>query len=238
MKTGYKLALLGLALGAVVLALRGLPLTEWLGLAITWIEGHRTFAWIVFVFTYIFATVLLVPAFLLTLAAGFVFGLPLGVALVSAGSTLGACSAFLVGRYFARGWVEKRIENHSSFKALDLAARHEGFVIVFLVRLSPVFPFNLINYGLSLTAVRFRDYALATWIGMLPVTALYVYIGSAASDLGQLLSGELDAGMAGRVALFAGLAATAVLTVFITRKATQALGRHLEHELTEELETK
>jgi len=235
-KRGYTLALLGLALGAVLLALRWLPLTEWLGLAIVWIEGHRTFAWIVFIFTYTFATVLLMPAFLLTLAAGFVFGLPFGVALVSAGSTFGACSAFLIGRYFARGWVEKRIENHSGFRALDLATRHEGFVIVFLVRLSPVFPFNLINYALSLTAVRFRDYAPATWIGMLPVTVLYVYIGSVASDLGQLLSGELDTGWAGRIALFVGLAATAVLTVFITRKATQALGRHLERELHEEAE--
>ena len=174
------------------------------------------------------------PAFILTLAAGFVFGLPFGVALVSAGSTLGACSAFLIGRYFARGWVEKRIENHSGFRALDLATRHEGFVIVFLVRLSPIFPFNLINYGLSLTAVRFRDYAIATWIGMLPVTVLYVYIGTAASDLGQLVGGDLDTGLAGRIALFAGLAATVVLIAFITRKATKVLGQHLERELQEE----
>jgi len=213
-----------------------LPLTEWLGLALSWIESHRTFAWVVFVLTYMVATVLLMPAFILTLAAGFVFGLPFGIALVSAGSTFGACSAFLVGRYFARGWVERRIENHSSYKALDLATRHEGFVIVFLVRLSPVFPFNLINYGLSLTAVRFRDYALATWIGMLPVTVLYVYIGTAASDLSQLVGGEVDTGSAGRVALFAGLVATVALIAFITRKATSLLGQHLERELHEETE--
>ncbi len=236
MKRGYLLALLALGLGALVLALRGLPLNEWLGIALVWIDGHRTVAWLVFVLTYAFSTVLLMPAFILTLAAGFVFGLPFGVALVSAGSTFGACSAFLIGRYFARGWVEKRIENHSGFRALDLATHHEGFVIVFLVRLSPVFPFNLINYGLSLTAVRFRDYALATWIGMLPVTVLYVYIGTAASDLGQLISGDLDTGLAGRVALFAGLAATVVLIVFITRKATKVLGQHLERELQEEAE--
>ncbi|NNC65538.1 MAG: TVP38/TMEM64 family protein [Gammaproteobacteria bacterium] len=237
MKRGVALALIVLALGALVLALRWLPLTEWLGLAIAWIEEHRASAWIVFIFTYITATVMLLPAFVLTLAAGFVFGLPFGVALVSAGSTLGACGAFLIGRYFARGWVEKRIENHSGFRALDLATHHEGFVIVFLVRLSPVFPFNLINYGLSLTAVRFRDYAIATWIGMLPVTVLYVYIGTAASDLSQLVGGELDAGWAGRVSLFAGLAATVVLIAFITRKATRVLGQHLERELHDEAES-
>lgn len=238
MKRGVLLALLAVALVALVLALRSLPLTEWLEAALVWIDGHRTFAWIVFILTYIVATVLLMPAFLLTLAAGFVFGLPFGVALVSAGSTLGACSSFLVGRYFARGWVERRIESHSGFRALDLATRHEGFVIVFLVRLSPLFPYNLINYGLSLTAVRFRDYALASWIGMLPVIVLYVYIGTAASDLSQLIGGDLDTGWAGRVALFAGLAATVVLIVFITRKATRVLGRHLERELHEEVEAR
>ena len=236
MKRGFALALLALALGALVLALRWLPLIDWLGIALVWIEENRAFSWAVFVLTYIVATVLLMPAFILTLAAGFVFGLPFGVALVSIGSTFGACSSFLVGRYFARGWVEKRIENHSSFKALDLATRHEGFMIVFLVRLSPVFPYNLINYGLSLTAVRFRDYALASWIGMLPVIALYVYIGTAASDLSQLIGGELDTGIAGRVALFAGLAATILLIAFITRKATRVLGQHLERELHEESE--
>lgn len=236
MKRGLALALLFLGLGALVLALRWLPLTDWLGAALIWIDENRAFSWVVFVLTYIVATVLLMPAFLLTLAAGFVFGLPFGVVLVSVGATFGACSAFLVGRYFARGWVEKRIENHSSFKALDLATRHEGFVIVFLVRLSPVFPYNLINYGLSLTAVRFRDYALASWIGMLPVIMLYVYIGTAASDLSQLIGGELDTGIAGRVALFAGLAATVLLIAFITRKATRVLGQHLERELHEKTE--
>lgn len=236
MKRRNALALLALATVAIVVALRSLPINEWLGLAIVWIEGHRSVAWAVFVITYVLATVMLMPAFILTLAAGFVFGLPLGVALVSAGSTLGACGAFLIGRYFTREWVEKQIENHSRFRALDLATRHEGFVIVFLVRLSPVFPFNLINYGLSLTAVRFRDYALASWIGMLPVTVLYVYIGTAASDLGQIIGGDVETGLAGRAALFAGLAATAVLIAFITRKATRILGQHLERELRDEVE--
>lgn len=236
MKRVFVVALLALALGGIALMLRWLPLAEWLGSALAWIEDHRTFAWIVFIVTYAVATVLLLPAFILTLAGGFVFGLPFGVALVSAGSTFGACSAFLVGRYFARGWVERRIENHSGFRALDLATRHEGFVIVFLVRLSPVFPFNLVNYALSLTAVRFRDYALATWIGMLPVTVLYVYIGTAASDLGQLVGGELDTGLAGRAALLAGLAATVALIAFIARKATRVLGRHLERGLHDEVE--
>src|SRR4030095_36542 len=105
---------------------------------------------------------LAVPGSILTLAAGFVFGLPVGVALASAGSVLGATLAFLVGRLVARDWVEQRTAAWPRFRALDAATRHDGFVIVLLARLSPLIPFNLLNYLLSLTATRFRDYVLRT----------------------------------------------------------------------------
>ncbi len=211
-----------------------LPVAEWLTLGITWVETHPTLAWIAYVATYIVATVLVIPASILTLAAGFVFGLPLGVVLVSIGSVLGASAAFLVGRFFARDWVAKRIASLPRFRALDQATRHEGFVIVFLTRLSPLFPFNLINYGLALTSVRFRDYFLASWIGMLPATILYVYIGSVAKDLTELTSGGVQRGVVGRVLLFVGLAATVLLTIIITRKATRTLAQHLEREPAEQ----
>ncbi len=211
-----------------------LPVTEWLTLGIAWIETHPTLAWIAYVATYIVATVLVIPASILTLAAGFVFGLPLGHVLVSIGSVLGASAAFLVGRFFVREWVAKRIASLPRFRALDRATRHEGFVIVFLTRLSPLFPFNLINYGLALTSVRFRDYFLASWIGMLPVTILYVYIGSVAKDLTELTSGGVQGGVVGRVLLFVGLAATVLLTIVITRKATRTLAQHLEREPAEQ----
>ncbi len=211
-----------------------LPVAAWLTLGITWVETHPTLAWIAYVATYIVATVLVIPASILTLAAGFVFGLPLGVVLVSIGSVLGASAAFLVGRFFARDWVAKRIASLPRFRALDQATRHEGFVIVFLTRLSPLFPFNLINYGLALTSVRFKDYFLASWIGMLPATILYVYIGSVAKDLTELTSGGVQGGVVGRVLLFVGLAATVLLTIIITRKATRTLAQHLEREPAEQ----
>lgn len=115
----------------------------------------------------------------------------------------------------------------------SLATHHEGFTIVFLTRLSPVFPFNLLNYAFGLTAVRLRDYFLASWIGMLPGTILYVYIGSVAKDLTELTSGDIQSGMAGRLLLLVGLAATLILTILITRKATRILNAHLERELAE-----
>lgn len=206
------------------------PVSEWLAAGVAWIQTHPRAAELAFVGTYIVASVLVVPGSILTLAAGFVFGLPLGVALVSAGSALGAAAAFLVGRFFARDWVAQRVSHLPRFRALDAATRREGFLIVFLARLSPLFPFNLLNYGLGLTAVKFRDYFFATWIGMLPATVVYVYIGSLAKNLTELTTGNFERGPEQLVLLAAGLIATVVLTVLITRRANRVLAAHLDTE--------
>jgi uncharacterized membrane protein YdjX (TVP38/TMEM64 family) len=227
-RRSWKPIAFGAAILAVAVCVVLLPVTDWALAALGWIEAHRRLAWIVYIVGYVVATVLLIPGSILTLGAGFVFGLPIGVAVVSAGSVLGAVSAFLVGRFFARDWVAARIAGMPRFRALDRATRHEGFVIVLLARLSPLFPFNVINYGFGITSVRLRDYFLASWVGMLPATVLYVYFGSLAKSLAELAGGELETGTAG-IALFAvGLVATLALTVVITRKATRALGAHLE----------
>jgi len=206
------------------------PVAEWLTAGVGWIQMHPGAAELAFIGAYIVASVLVVPGSILTLAGGFVFGLAWGVVLVSAGSVLGAGAAFLVGRFFARDWVAQRVANLPRFRALDSATRHEGFLIVLLARLSPLFPFNLLNYGLGLTAVKFRDYFLATWIGMLPATIVYVYIGTLAKDLTDLTTGNLERGPGQFVLLAAGLGATVVLTVLITRKANKTLAAHLEAE--------
>ncbi len=216
---------------AVVLALLAiaafaLPISEWLTALIEWIGANKGISWLVFIFVYIFATVLLLPGSLLTLSAGFLFGLPLGFVLVSAGSVIGACCAFLLGRYFARDWVAQKIAGNAKFNALDNAVRDKGFVIVLLTRLSPVFPFNLLNYALGITGVKFRSYALASWLGMIPGTVLFVYLGSAAQNLAEIFSGEAASG--NNWLLYVGLVATLILTVLITRFATQALNTELE----------
>lgn len=225
-----KIAVSVALIAAVAASAIWLPVAEWLAASMRWIELHPHLAWPSFIAVYIAATVLALPGSILTLAAGFVFGLPLGVALTSVGSTLGACAAFAIGRYVAREWVAGHIAEHARFAALDRATRHEGLTIVFLARLSPLFPFNALNYFLPLTAVRFRDYALATWIGMLPATVLYVYIGAAAGDLRALLTGNVETGPAGKWLLFGGLLATVALTVAIARAARRALDRHLQTE--------
>jgi uncharacterized membrane protein YdjX (TVP38/TMEM64 family) len=234
MKHHGKPILLAAMVVVMLVAIALLPVTEWLALGIAWIEAHRTLAWIVYLVTYIIATVLVVPVSILMLAAGYLFGLPLGVVLASVGTVLGASGALLVGRFFVREWVAKRIADLPRFRALDQATRHEGFLIVFLTRLSPLFPFSLINYGLALTSVRFRDYFFASWLGMLPITILYTYVGSVAKNLTELTSGGLQSGAFSRTLILAGLAASVVLTILITRTATRTLSQHLAREPAEQ----
>lgn len=227
MTSRAKAIVLVLALAGFAALASVFPLREWLVTGLDWIDTHRAVAWLVYVVGYVVATVLLVPGSVITLGAGFLFGLALGVVVVSAGSVLGATCAFLIGRFFARDWVAERIARLPRFRALDRATARDGFTIVLLARLSPLFPFNLLNYGLGLTAVSLRQYFFASWIGMLPATILYVYIGTLAADLGALVSGDIETGLAGRALFLVGFAATLVLTVLVTRRATRALAAEL-----------
>ena len=147
MKIPTKPLLLAFFIVVMLTAVILLPVRQWLTVALMWTESHRYLAWILYIAMYLVATILVVPGTILTLAAGFAFGVPVGAILVSAGSLAGASAAFLVGRFFARDWVAGKIAEWRTFEALDKAAGQEGFVIVLLSRLSPLFPFNLLNYA-------------------------------------------------------------------------------------------
>ncbi len=176
-----------------------------------------------FVGGYVVATVAGVPGSLLTLAAGAIFGVWAGVLWVFVGATLGASAAFLVGRYLARGAVERRAARDPRFRAIDRAIAADGRRIVFLLRLSPAVPFTLLNYLLGLTRVRFADFVVAS-AGMLPGTALYVYYGKVAGDVAAAAGGGAPARGAGYYAVLAvGLAATVLVTALVTRLARRAL---------------
>ena len=177
-----------LVLAALAAAVILLPVREWLGGGSPWIDDHRRIAWLIYIALYVVATVCLLPGLILTISAGAIFGLPAGVALASVGSLLGATAAFFVGRTFARDWIGQKIAAWPRFRALDRALGARGFWIVLLTRLSPLFPFNLLNYAYGISSVRPRDYVLASWIGMFPATVLYVYAGSAAASLTAALS--------------------------------------------------
>jgi len=189
-----------------------------------WVQGLGAWGPAVFIAGYVLATVAFVPGVVLTLAAGVIFGLVRGVVYVFVAAVLGSSAAFLIGRYLARRAVERRIAANPRFAAIDRAVGAEGRKIVFLLRLSPVFPFNLLNYALGLTRVRFADYFLAS-AGMLPGTVLYVYSGKLLGDVTALAGGaSVEKGAGYYAVLVLGLAATVAVTTVVTRTARRALG--------------
>jgi uncharacterized membrane protein YdjX (TVP38/TMEM64 family) len=172
-----------------------------------WVDGLGVWGPIVFALGYAVATVGFIPGSLLTLAAGAIFGLAKGTVTVFVGATVGSALAFLIARYVARSAVERRISGNAKFAAIDRAVAKEGLKIVTLLRLAPIFPFNLMNYGLGLTKVTFRDYVIAS-IGMIPGTFLYVYYGKALGSLAAVAGGaEIERGVGGWVTFGVGLVA-------------------------------
>jgi uncharacterized membrane protein YdjX (TVP38/TMEM64 family) len=209
------------ALGVALLVF--LPIPEYLTRFVEWTQSLGPWGPVAVAVAYVPATVLGIPGTILSLGAGYAFGVVTGTIAVSIGSTAGASAAFWVGRTLARGWVERRVAAHARFRAIDQAVAEHGFKIVLLTRLSPVFPFTFLNYAFGLTRVRFRDYLLASWLGMLPGTVMYLYLGSTLKELSDLASGKVEGGVGQRVFFFAGLAATVVVTGYVTRLARKAL---------------
>jgi uncharacterized membrane protein YdjX (TVP38/TMEM64 family) len=204
----------------------GMPpdLQQLLQNGLQWVESLGAWGGIIFIAIYIFATIAFVPASLLTLGGGAVFGWLAGAIYVFLGATLGATIAFLIGRYLVRGWVAQRLAQNKRFRSIDAAVGRAGFKIVLLTRLSPVFPFNLQNYAYGVTQVSLKDYVLAS-IGMLPGTLMYVYIGSLFGNLAALFSGlgARSKTPAEYVLYGFGFVATVVVTLYIARIARKAL---------------
>jgi len=219
-----KWAILLVVVAALVIVFARFDLRGILRDTLNAVAGLGPWGPMLFVLIYIAATVFFLPGSVLTLGAGAVFGVAWGSVYVSVASTLGATAAFLVGRYVARAWVAKKIEGNDSFAAIDRAVAAEGWKVVGLTRLSPVFPFALLNYAFGLTRVTLRDYVLASWIGMMPGTVMYVYLGSLAR-VGAAGEEKSPA----ELALYGvGLLATLAVTVFVTRLARRALAKRTQ----------
>ena len=211
------------AVAALIAAGRYFHVQDLLRQALDWVAHLGPWGPVIFIALYVVATVFFVPGSVLTLGAGAVFGVVWGSIYVSIASTLGATCAFLVGRYVARDAIARRIEGNERFAAIDRAVANEGWKIVGLTRLSPVFPFTLLNYAFGITRVKLGHYVLASWIGMMPGTVMFVYLGS----LAKAASGERTR-TPGEWALYGvGLLATVAVTLFITRIARQALARRI-----------
>lgn len=221
-RSNIRIALALVVIILVVLAMRFFPVSAWLSRFTDWVADAGVPGVLAFVVVYVASCVLLLPGSILTLGAGFAFGLAWGMIAVSIGSTLGAGAAFLVARYVARDWVREKFARGPRFNAVDQAVARQGWKIVVLLRLSPLFPFNALNFLLGLTAIPFWHYLAASWIGMIPGTLLYVYLGYASRA--GLESAAGDGTDALRFAYIAfGLLATLIVTVFVTRIARRAL---------------
>ncbi len=206
------------------------PVDEGLLSLVEWIKGQGSVGFIVYILVYIAAAVLFIPGSIITLGAGFAYGVLTGSILVSIASILGATASFLVGRYLARDWVAKKVANNESFRRIDNAVAGRGFKIVLLTRLSPIFPFTFQNYGYGLTGVSLRDYFFASWIGMIPGTIMYVYIGSLITEITQIASGQSAEVPGQKIFYFVGLAVTVAVSVYVTRIAKKALAKGVENE--------
>ena len=211
------------ALLALAVALRFLPVAAWLSDLNELLARLGPWGIGLFAIVYALAAVLFVPGSALTIGAGVLYGLGWGFVAVSVGSTLGATAAFLVARYLARERVARWAARDPRFAAIDEAVGREGWKIVLLTRLSPVFPFNLLNYLYGLTRVRLGPYVLASWIGMMPGTVLYVYLGFAGRAVAQAASGRTARTPAEYAAWTIGLIAAFAVTIYVTRLARRAL---------------
>jgi len=225
-KTGIgQLAVLIVIVIALFLAMKFLPVREWLTEFNNWVSQMGVAGIFIFIVVYAVATVLLAPGSVLTIGAGFAFGLWKGFLAVSAAATLGASLAFLVARFIARDKIEAMAQRNQKFRKIDNAIGKQGAKLIFLLRLSPVIPFNLSNYFYGLTSVKFWPYVLASWIGMMPGTFLYVYIGAAGkAAVAAAAGGEaMKHGWQYWTFTGVGLAATIIVTIWITKIARDAL---------------
>lgn len=195
-------------------------------------------AWgpIILALAYVPCSVLAIPASILTLGGGYLFGLGVGFVTDSIGSTLGATAAFLVGRTIGRTYVTSKLKDYPQFQAIAVAVRKSGFKIVLLLRLVPLLPFNVLNYLLSVTPISNTSYILATWFGVMPMTLGFVYVGTTIKDIADISHGGAHFTRARIIMLGVGLVATIVVAVLVTRIARDALRTALEESGENDIE--
>jgi uncharacterized membrane protein YdjX (TVP38/TMEM64 family) len=220
-----------IALTALILALLAalwfLPLADWLEAAAQWNNSHPVAGAALYLLACVIAAVLFLPGSLIAMSGGYLYGMPIGLGMAALGGALGAIAAFMNGRLFARSWVVGRLEGHPRLQAFDKALYEQSFVIVMLTRLSLVIPFSVLNYLYSVTGVKKVPYMVASAIGLIPMMALWAYVGTLAKNFDEILSGDLDSGSAGQVMFFVGLGAIILVVIIMHRTASRVLKARL-----------
>lgn len=223
-----KFTFLLLLIAAIATACFTLPVEKMLKNFLIWIEQDLG-PWgpLVLAVAYIPLTVLAVPASVLTLGGGYLFGLPVGFVADSIGATIGAAAAFLLGRTIGRSFVISKLKDYPQFRAVAIAIRKSGFKIVLLLRLVPLLPFNMLNYLLSVTPVSIWEYMLASWLGMMPITFALVYVGTTLKDISDVTHGWGEFSKTRWAMIILGLLVSVFLIICVTRVAKAALEKAL-----------
>lgn len=228
--------LLLLLISAVVAAVLTLPIEKILKDFLVWVERDLG-PWgpLALAIAYIPLTILAVPASVLTLGGGYLFGLPIGIVADSVGATIGAVAAFLLGRTIGKSFVASMLKDYPQFRSVSVTVQRSGFKIVFLLRLVPLLPFNMLNYLLSVTPVPLGEYALASWLGMMPITVALVYAGTTLKDLSDVTHGWGEFSKSRWAMIIFSLVISVVLMICVTKIAKSALDKALA-ECEEDME--
>jgi uncharacterized membrane protein YdjX (TVP38/TMEM64 family) len=211
-RTGHLvLFVTGALLIAIVLGWYLLPIENRLDSLHGWLLRRGVLGILIFCVIYVVGAVILAPEGLLTVGAGFAYGF-WGLPIVILAATIGASLSFLIARYFAREKVRRLLRTRRNIIAIDKAAAEDGWKIVVLLRLNPLVPFGLQNYLFGVTSIRFGEFVAATFVGIIPGTTLYTYIGLLGSAVG-------DGGLVRWVSFCAGFLVTVAVVFLATRKA-------------------
>ena len=228
MTSRFRRLLMAVALLAVFAGLWFLPLAGMLDSAARWSEAHPVASPILYLGIFPVCVVLLVPASWIAMFAGYVFGLGEGIVLASAGASIGAYAAFCNGRTLARPIVAKRLAENPNLAALDHALADKSFAVVFLTRIALLIPYNLLNYLYSLTSIRHLPYLLPSVLGIIPAMSLFVFLGTQARSIEEILSGNLGQGRIGLLILAVSSVAVLLVAVLLQRAAKKALREALD----------
>jgi uncharacterized membrane protein YdjX (TVP38/TMEM64 family) len=229
--------LIPLLIVAIVLTAIFLPVEQLLMEIQHWAVTNESSAVYIVGTVLVIGILLMVPMSLMLMLAGFLFGLAKGFAVAWLAGLLASTLAFLIGRSFARAWLERKIHRKTIFIAIDRAIKRKGFSVVLLTRLVGVLPYPATNYSLGLTDVSLRDFILGTNIGMIPPIILFVYLGTTVSDIAAIVSGEVSLDRNEWVFGLLGLAAVIAIIAFIMHKAGVVLREELNRASRERLKT-
>lgn len=218
--TTIKVIVVILLVAAVIAAIRLLPIAHWLRSFQAYVRELGPIGYIVYAIVYAVCVAVAIPASILTVGAGAIFGFVPGTIVVLFGATIGATLAFLLARTVLRKRVEAMTTGNPKFAALDRAIAEKGARIVLLVRLAVVFPFTYVNYAFGLTAIRLVPYVVATFIGIIPATTAFVFASSAATS-----AATAEASAIRRIIYIAGAVAAIVASAYVGRVATRAIKR-------------